>query len=178
MCWSIIRLWSMHEIIRVVELPRWITCWRFCSKPQRNWISCFTSHICPYSRESSRSSLKEGIQAWLHAYTCYVEKSATWMWRGYRSLTWSDDVGHSHDLMMLVSNAMPDLSVSPLPHFSLFPSPGALAVNLCKILFLDMTVLMHRFKAMHFDTSYLRFIECCEDKNTTIRFSVIRSPHL
>lgn len=40
------------------------------------------------------------------------------------------DTGHSCDLMALDSNAMTDLSGSPLPHFSPFPSPGALAVNL------------------------------------------------
>lgn len=38
--------------------------------------------------------------------------------------------GHSCDLMSLDSNVMTDFSGSPLPHFSPFPSPEALAVNL------------------------------------------------
>ena len=38
--------------------------------------------------------------------------------------------GHTFDLMALDSNAVPDVSGNPLPHFTPFASPGSWGVNL------------------------------------------------
>ena len=51
-----------------------------------------------------------------------------------------------------------------------------LSVNFCGDLW---ALYIYRIAPVQsdFDTSYLRFIERYEDKNTTVRFSVIISPH-
>ncbi|KAL9951351.1 hypothetical protein ACROYT_G044002 [Oculina patagonica] len=45
-------------------------------------------------------------------------------------LRFGGGLGHTCDLMALDSNAMPDRLGRPLPHFTPFPSPGSIGVNL------------------------------------------------
>ena len=86
-------------------------------------------------------------------------------------LRFGDGQGHACDLMALNSNAMSDRLGRPLPHFTPYPSPGSIGVNLFAQDRTQFSTVMQRpyvFQPNVLVGPVLRFLQSCRQSCTVV----------